>query len=61
MKRDQSLSKTKTRFNHFVENQEMREIKSNPELLKQIKKGLARLKKGRKRYSFEDVFGEPLK
>lgn len=40
---------------------ETREIQSDPEFLKEIKKGVERLKSGGKRYSFEDVFGETLK
>jgi len=36
-------------------------IKSHPEFYREIKRGIARLKKGGKRYTFEDVFGEPLK
>ena len=41
--------------------QETKEIQSNVEFTKEIKKGIARLRKKSKRYSFEDVFGEPLK
>ncbi len=35
-------------------------IKNNPEFYKEIKRGIARLKKGGKTLSFEDVFGEKL-
>lgn len=35
-------------------------IKSDPEFFKDIKKGIARLRRGGKRYSFEDIFGEAL-
>ena len=34
------------------------EIQADPEFMEEIKKGIARL---RKRYTFEDVFGEPIK
>jgi antitoxin YefM len=40
---------------------ETREIQSDPEFVKEIKKGVDRLKAGGKRYTFEDVFGERLK
>lgn len=40
---------------------ETKEIQADPEFLKEIKKGVERLKSGGRRYSFEDVFGEPLK
>ena len=40
---------------------ETREIQADPELIKEIKDGVARLRKRTKRYAFEDVFGEPLK
>ncbi len=36
-------------------------IKADREFVKEIKKGVARLKKGGKRYTFEGVFKEPLK
>ena len=39
---------------------ETQEIQADPEFLKEIRKGIEKLKKGGKRYSFEDVFGEPL-
>lgn len=37
---------------------ETREIQSDPQFMKEIKKGIANLRKRRKRYSFEDIFGE---
>ena len=40
---------------------ETEEIQKDPEFLKEIKKGVERLQKKGKRYSFEDVFGESLK
>lgn len=40
---------------------ETREIQADPEFMKEIKKGVARLRSGGKRYTFEDVFGETLK
>lgn len=40
---------------------ETKEIQADKEFVREIKKGVARLKRGAKRYSFEDVFGEPLK
>ncbi len=40
---------------------ETQEIQANPEFTKEIKKGIQRLRKKSKRYSFQDVFGEPLK
>jgi prevent-host-death family protein len=36
-------------------------IKSDPDFLGEIARGIERLKRRRKRYSFEAVFGEPLK
>ncbi|MCH8039957.1 MAG: type II toxin-antitoxin system Phd/YefM family antitoxin [Nitrospinae bacterium] len=38
---------------------ETREIQRNPALMQEIKQGLAQLGKGH-RFSFEEVFGEPL-
>ncbi|MEE8074390.1 MAG: type II toxin-antitoxin system Phd/YefM family antitoxin, partial [Candidatus Binatia bacterium] len=38
---------------------ETREIQRNPALMQEIKQGLAQLEKGH-RFSFEEVFGEPL-
>jgi len=38
---------------------ETREIQRNPALMHEIKQGLAQLEKGH-RFSFEEVFGEPL-
>ncbi len=40
---------------------ETQEIQNDPEFLKEIKRGIKRLRRGGKRYRFEDVFGEPLK
>lgn len=40
---------------------ETQEIESDPEFIKEIRKGIERLRKGKKRYTFEDVFGESLK
>lgn len=40
---------------------ETKDIQSNKEFLAEIKKGIENLKKRKKRYHFEDVFGEPLK
>jgi len=40
---------------------ETKEIQADPEFMKQIKKGVSRLKSRAKRYTFEDIFGEPLK
>lgn len=40
---------------------ETKAIQADTEFMKEIKKGIARLRKGGKRYSFEQVFGEPLK
>ena len=40
---------------------ETESIRRDPDFVKEIKRGLDRLKRGGKRYSFEDVFGEPLK
>ncbi len=37
------------------------EIRSDPELMKEIRQGIDRLRKKGRRYRFEDVFGEPLK
>lgn len=39
---------------------ETKVIQGNPELMGEIKKGLKRLKKRGKRYTFEEVFGEPI-
>ena len=39
---------------------ETQDIKKNPALMKEIKRGLTQLGKGQ-RFSFEEVFGEPLK
>jgi prevent-host-death family protein len=38
---------------------ETREIMRNPALMKEIRQGLRQLEKGR-RFTFEEVFGEPL-
>ena len=38
---------------------ETQEIQHNPALMQEIKQGLAQLEKGH-RFSFEEVFGEPL-
>ncbi|MEE9145519.1 MAG: type II toxin-antitoxin system Phd/YefM family antitoxin [Candidatus Binatia bacterium] len=38
---------------------ETREIQRNPALMQEIKQGLAQLEKGH-RFSFKEVFGEPL-
>ncbi len=35
-------------------------IKNNPQFYKEVKKGMARLKRGGKYLSFEDIFGEKL-
>ncbi len=43
----------------FASWQETREIQRTPELLREIKRGLKQLDKGQ-RFSFEEVFGEPL-
>jgi prevent-host-death family protein len=40
---------------------ETKEIQADPEFMKEIRQGVARLRKKGKRHSFEDVFGEPLK
>lgn len=40
---------------------ETKEIQSDPALMKEIRKGIQRLKRGGKRYTFEDVFGESLR
>lgn len=40
---------------------ETEEIKRDPVLMDEIKKGIERLKKKDKRYTFEQVFGEALK
>jgi prevent-host-death family protein len=37
---------------------ETRAIKADAELVRQIKRGVQRLRRGGKRYSFEEVFGE---
>jgi len=39
---------------------ETKQIQRDPALMQEIKTGLAQLKKG-KHFTFEDVFGEPLK
>ena len=39
---------------------ETHEIQADPEFMKEIRKGIEKLKKKGKRYRFEDVFGEPL-
>lgn len=39
---------------------ETEEIKADKEFYEEIKRGIAKLKKGGKRYTFEDVFGEKL-
>ena len=39
--------------------QETREIRTNRALMREIKKGLSHLEKGH-RFTFEEVFGEPL-
>jgi antitoxin YefM len=39
--------------------QETREIRRNPALMREIKRGLSHLKKGQ-RFTFEEVFGERL-
>ena len=39
---------------------ETREIQGDPEFVKEIRKGIAKLRKKGKRYAFEDVFNEPL-
>ena len=35
-------------------------VKADHELLDEIQRGLSRLRRRRKRYSFEEVFGEPI-
>ncbi len=37
---------------------ETKEIQADPEFMKEIKKGVDRLRKKGKRYTFEDIFGE---
>lgn len=37
---------------------ETQEIKQNPQLMREIKEGLASLQKGKKRYTLDDFFGE---
>ena len=85
-----SLSETKSKLNHLVEEvllkddsfvitkngtpaavlvssalyegwKETEEIKKDSDLMKEIKKGVQKLKRKGKRFSFEDVFGESLK
>ena len=36
-------------------------IKADPEMIQEIRKGLENLKRRKRRYSFEEVFGEPLR
>lgn len=36
------------------------EVLSDPKLMRQIRQGLREVKRGGRRYSFEEVFGEPL-
>ena len=43
----------------FASWQETRAIRQNPELMREIKRGLRQLQKGQ-RFTFEDIFGEPL-
>ena len=43
----------------FASWQETQEIRRNPALMREIKRGLSQLKKGQ-RFTFEEVFGEPL-
>jgi len=43
----------------FASWQETREIQRNPTLMREIKRGLKQLEKGQ-RFTFEEVFGEPL-
>ena len=38
---------------------ETQEIRSDPEFMKEIKRGIERLRKGGKRYTFDDLFGKP--
>ena len=40
---------------------ETMEIKKDPEFMKEIKKGLIRLKSRKKRYTFKQVFGESIR
>lgn len=40
---------------------ETQEIRADREFLREIKKGVARLRRGGRRYRFEDVFKTPLK
>ncbi len=40
---------------------ETKEIQADREFVREIKKGIARLKKKGKRYTFEEVFGETIK
>jgi antitoxin YefM len=39
---------------------ETEEIQKDPEFLKEIKKGVENLRKKKRRYTFEDIFGERL-
>lgn len=39
---------------------ETQEIMADKDFYREIRRGIASLKKGGKRYSFEEVFGEPL-
>ena len=43
----------------FASWQETREIRRNPGLMREIRRGLNQLEKGQ-RFTFEEVFGEPL-
>ena len=43
----------------FASWQETRAIRQDPELMREIKRGLRQLQKGQ-RFTFEDIFGEPL-
>lgn len=43
----------------FASWQETRVIRQDPELTREIKRGLRQLQKGQ-RFTFEDIFGEPL-
>lgn len=47
-------------FSHHEGSKETQAIKADPKFYKEIKAGIKRLKKGGKRYSFEDIFGESL-
>ncbi|MBI4366646.1 MAG: type II toxin-antitoxin system Phd/YefM family antitoxin [Deltaproteobacteria bacterium] len=40
---------------------ETRAIQADPALMKQIQRGLKRLRGKKRRYTFDEVFGEPLK